>query len=34
MIALENERSWKGRITQDNGIRLKRILRGVEEVRT
>ena len=34
MIALEYERSWKGRITQDNGIRLTRILRGVEEVRT
>ena len=34
MIALEYERGWQGRITQDHGIRLTRILRGVEEVRT
>ncbi|MEX0285011.1 MAG: DNA topoisomerase (ATP-hydrolyzing) subunit B [Paracoccaceae bacterium] len=33
-IALEYERGWQGRITQDKGIRLARILRGVEEVRT
>ncbi|MDU8910985.1 DNA topoisomerase (ATP-hydrolyzing) subunit B [Aestuariicoccus sp. MJ-SS9] len=33
-IALEYERGWTGRITQDRGIRLARILRGVEEVRT
>ena len=29
MIALEYERGWQGRITQDHGIRLTRILRGV-----
>ena len=34
MIALEYEKGWQGRITQDHGIRLARILRGVEEVRT
>ncbi|MGP6088744.1 DNA topoisomerase (ATP-hydrolyzing) subunit B [Antarctobacter jejuensis] len=34
LIALEYERGWMGRITQDKGIRLARILRGVEEVRT
>ena len=34
IIALEYERGWQGRITQDHGIRLTRILRGVEEVRT
>lgn len=34
VIALEYERGWQGRITQDHGIRLARILRGVEEVRT
>ncbi|WP_341214308.1 DNA topoisomerase (ATP-hydrolyzing) subunit B [uncultured Limimaricola sp.] len=34
LIALEYERGWHGRITQDHGIRLARILRGVEEVRT
>ena len=33
LIALEYERGWQGLITQDNGIRLVRILRGVEEVR-
>ncbi|MCU0904575.1 MAG: DNA topoisomerase (ATP-hydrolyzing) subunit B [Tabrizicola sp.] len=34
MIAPEFERGWQGRITQDHGIRLSRILRGVEELRT
>ena len=34
MIALEYEKGWQGRVTQDHGIRLARILRGVEEVRT
>jgi len=34
LIALEYERGWQGRPTQDHGIRLARILRGVEEVRT
>ncbi len=34
LIALEYERGWQGRVTQDHGIRLARILRGVEEVRT
>ena len=34
LIALEYEQGWQGRITQDHGIRLARILRGVEEVRT
>jgi DNA gyrase subunit B len=34
MIATEYERGWSGRITQDHGIRLSRILRGVEELRT
>ena len=34
LIAEEYERGWKGRITQDHGIRLSRILRGVEEMRT
>ncbi|QYZ69972.1 DNA topoisomerase (ATP-hydrolyzing) subunit B [Neotabrizicola shimadae] len=33
-IAVEYERGWQGRITQDHGIRLSRILRGVEELRT
>ncbi len=33
-IALEYERGWLGRPTQDKGIRLARMLRGVEEVRT
>jgi DNA gyrase subunit B len=33
-IAAEYEKGWQGRITQDHGIRLSRILRGVEEVRT
>ena len=34
LIAVEYERGWQGRITQDKGVRLARILRGVEEVRT
>ncbi|MEM6387045.1 MAG: DNA topoisomerase (ATP-hydrolyzing) subunit B [Pseudomonadota bacterium] len=34
IVALEYERGWQGRITQDKGIRLARSLRGVEEVRT
>ncbi len=34
LVALEYERGWQGRITQDHGIRLARVLRGVEEVRT
>ena len=34
LVAAEYERGWAGRITQDHGIRLSRILRGVEELRT
>ena len=34
MIAVEYEKGWQGRITQDHGIRLARVLRGVEEIRT
>ncbi|MGQ0564744.1 MAG: toprim domain-containing protein, partial [Gemmobacter sp.] len=34
LIAVEYEKGWSGRITQDHGIRLSRILRGVEELRT
>jgi DNA gyrase subunit B len=34
LVALEYEQGWQGRITQDHGIRLARVLRGVEEVRT
>ncbi|MDP4032534.1 MAG: DNA topoisomerase (ATP-hydrolyzing) subunit B [Pseudorhodobacter sp.] len=33
-VALEYEKGWQGRITQDHGIRLSRILRGVEELRS
>jgi DNA gyrase subunit B len=33
LIAVEYERGWQGRPTQDHGLRLARILRGVEEVR-
>ena len=33
-IALEYERGWQGRPTQDHGIRLSRTVRGVEETRT
>ena len=32
-VAVEYEKGWQGRITQDHGIRLTRILRGVEELR-
>ncbi|WP_101067169.1 DNA topoisomerase (ATP-hydrolyzing) subunit B [Roseovarius salinarum] len=34
MIAVEYERGWQGRPTQDHGIRLTRVVRGVEEART
>ncbi|WP_372603384.1 DNA topoisomerase (ATP-hydrolyzing) subunit B [Actibacterium sp.] len=34
MVAAEYERGWTGRITQDHGIRLARVLRGVEEIRS
>ncbi|GLS85227.1 DNA gyrase subunit B [Cypionkella aquatica] len=34
LIAAEYEKGWTGRITQDQGIRLSRVLRGVEELRT
>ncbi|MCE6952396.1 DNA topoisomerase (ATP-hydrolyzing) subunit B [Cereibacter sphaeroides] len=34
LTAAEYERGWHGRITQDHGIRLSRVLRGVEELRT
>jgi DNA gyrase subunit B len=34
LIALEYERGWSGRPTQDHGLRFSRVLRGVEEVRT
>jgi DNA gyrase subunit B len=34
LVALEYEKGWSGRITQDHGIRLSRVLRGVEELRT
>jgi DNA gyrase subunit B len=34
LIAPEFEQGWQGRITQDHGIRLSRVLRGVEELRT
>ncbi len=33
LIAVEYERGWQGRPTQDHGLRLARVLRGVEEVR-
>ncbi|MFV0410148.1 MAG: DNA topoisomerase (ATP-hydrolyzing) subunit B [Paracoccus sp. (in: a-proteobacteria)] len=34
MVAEEYERGWTGRPTQDGGIRLSRLLRGVEEARS
>jgi DNA gyrase subunit B len=34
LVALEYERGWQGRQTQDKGLRLTRLLRGVEEART
>ncbi len=33
LIAVEYERGWQGRPTQDKGLRLSRTVRGVEEVR-
>ncbi|MBA3325704.1 MAG: DNA topoisomerase (ATP-hydrolyzing) subunit B [Rhodobacteraceae bacterium] len=33
LIAAEYERGWQGRPTQDKGLRLWRVLRGVEEAR-
>ncbi|MEM1363084.1 MAG: DNA topoisomerase (ATP-hydrolyzing) subunit B [Pseudomonadota bacterium] len=33
-VALEYERGWTGRETQDRGLRLARSVRGVEELRT
>ncbi len=33
-VAVEYERGWEGRPTQDQGLRFARFLRGVEEVRT
>ena len=33
-VAVEYERGWQGRPTQDHGLRFARALRGVEEVRT
>jgi len=33
LIAEEYERGWQGRPTQDHGLRLSRMLRGVDEVR-
>ncbi len=32
-VAAEYEKGWQGRPTQDHGLRLSRMLRGVEEVR-
>ena len=34
LVAVEYERGWRGRPTQDRGIRLSRVVRGVEEART
>ncbi|MBW6505412.1 MAG: DNA topoisomerase (ATP-hydrolyzing) subunit B [Rhodobacteraceae bacterium] len=34
LVAVEYERGWEGRPTQDHGLRFARVLRGVEEVRT
>ncbi len=34
LVAVEYERGWQGRPTQDHGLRFSRVLRGVEEVRT
>jgi DNA gyrase subunit B len=34
LVAMEYERGWQGRPTQDHGLRFARSLRGVEEVRT
>jgi DNA gyrase subunit B len=34
LIAPEYEKGWQGRPTQDHGLRMTRLVRGVEEVRT
>jgi len=34
LVAVEYERGWQGRPTQDHGLRFSRNLRGVDEVRT
>jgi DNA gyrase subunit B len=34
LVAVEYERGWQGRPTQDHGLRFTRAVRGVEEVRT
>ncbi len=34
LIATEYEKGWQGRPTQDHGLRMFRVLRGVDEVRT
>lgn len=34
MVATEYEKGWQGRTTEDGGLRLSRLLRGVDEVRT
>ncbi|NUB44895.1 DNA topoisomerase (ATP-hydrolyzing) subunit B [Fertoebacter nigrum] len=34
LVAVEYERGWQGRPTQDHGLRFSRAVRGVEEVRT
>ncbi|MEL6206266.1 MAG: toprim domain-containing protein, partial [Pseudomonadota bacterium] len=34
LVSVEYERGWQGRPTQDRGIRLSRVVRGVEEVRS
>ncbi len=34
LVATEYEKGWHGRPTQDQGLRLFRVLRGVDEVRT
>ncbi|MEE9453644.1 MAG: DNA topoisomerase (ATP-hydrolyzing) subunit B [Paracoccaceae bacterium] len=33
LVATEYEKGWQGRPTQDQGLRLSRVLRGVDEVR-
>ncbi|WP_333683407.1 DNA topoisomerase (ATP-hydrolyzing) subunit B [Pontibaca methylaminivorans] len=33
LVALEYERGWEGHVTEEGGIRLTRMLRGVEELR-
>ncbi|MBK1636752.1 DNA topoisomerase (ATP-hydrolyzing) subunit B [Rhodovulum adriaticum] len=34
LVSLEYERGWRGRPTQDRGMRFSRVVRGVEELRT